>query len=110
MRTRKIFLSFFLLSFILAIQSNTSLFAQSGYIYSLKGGTVNSTSANPSPAVMLIGGAEVGASWGDAATEWFLQHADGGDYLVIRYGSTGGQASWVWSNWSNLVVLLLKLQ
>jgi cyanophycinase-like exopeptidase/PKD repeat protein len=103
MRTRKIFLSFFLLSFILAIQSNTSLFAQSGYIYSLKGGTVNSTSANPSPAVMLIGGAEVGASWGDAATEWFLQHADGGDYLVIRYGSTGGQASWVWSNWSNLV-------
>ncbi len=103
MKTKKITLFCLLSSAILSFYSTNFVNAQSDYIYSVKGGTVNSTTANPSSAIMLIGGAEVGASWGDNATEWFLQHADGGDYLVIRYGSPGGQASWAWSNWSHLL-------
>ena len=102
MRTKNFTLFFLLLSFILALESFQEIKAQS-YTYSLKGGTVNSTTPTPTPAVMLIGGAESGASWGDAATAWFLQHSGKGDYLVIRFGSIGGQASWVWTNFSSLV-------
>ena len=104
MKTKK-FTHYLFLTFIL-IQLGTFVHAQStkgDYEYSLEGGTVNSTNPSPTNATMLIGGAEVSASWGDAATTWFLQHADGGDYLVIRYGSIGGQASWVWSNFGSLV-------
>ncbi len=102
MRTKNLIPLLFLLSFILAIQSETKLRAQSStYEYYLAGGTVNSTSPSPTPVVMLVGGAEAGASWETDATNWFLQNADGGDYLVIRSGSTGSQASWIWSNFSN---------
>ncbi len=75
-----------------------------GYTYSVSGGSVNSHgNISPTAGTMLVGGAEAGASAEVAATTWFLNKANGGDYLVVRTGGTGGQASWVWSNFSNLI-------
>ncbi|WP_237061429.1 cyanophycinase [Microbulbifer zhoushanensis] len=53
----------------------------------------NSTSV--SRASLLIGGAEAGATGEIAATQWLVDHARGGDYLVLRTGGTGGQADWM---------------
>lgn len=74
-----------------------------GYRYQIFGGTVNSTSPETTPAIMLVGGAEAGTAGEDAATQWFLDNAGGGDYLVIRFGQIGGQAEWVWENYSSSV-------
>ena len=75
-----------------------------GYTYQVSGGSVNSHgNISPTGGTMLVGGAEAGASAEVAATTWFLNKADGGDYLVIRTGGTGGQASWVWSNFSSSI-------
>lgn len=62
--------------------------------YSLACGTANN-SVSTTPATLLIGGAEAGATGEEEATQWLLDHARGGDYLVIRVGGTGSQAGWV---------------
>ncbi|NMM47810.1 GEVED domain-containing protein [Marinigracilibium pacificum] len=96
--------SIFSMAFLYII-SSIIIFAQpTRYEYSLEGGTVNSHgNISPTKATMLIGGAEAGASAEIAATSWFLNNADGGDYLVIRTGGTGGQAAWVWDNFSSMI-------
>ncbi|GAA4823089.1 GEVED domain-containing protein [Algivirga pacifica] len=98
-----------ILVFLVALLSTTtySAIAQKGknnYAYSIAGGTPNSHgSINTSFATLLAGGAEAGAASEVPATQWFLNHADGGDYLVIRTGGTGSQASWIWSNFSSSI-------
>ena len=90
---------------LLAISSYT--IAQpggNGYSYTLAGGIANEHGIiNPTSATMLIGGAEAGASAEIAATTWFLNHANGGDYLVVRTGGTGGQAAWIWDNFNSMI-------
>lgn len=49
----------------------------------------------PQSAILLIGGAEGDASGEDAATQWFLERAKGGRYLVLRVGGVGSQADWM---------------
>ncbi|MDJ0597259.1 MAG: Type 1 glutamine amidotransferase-like domain-containing protein [Crocosphaera sp.] len=63
----------------------------------------NTTNSHPTPAVMLIGGGEVGAEGGKKATQWFLDKADKGDYLVIRFGRIGRQAKWICDNFPDAI-------
>jgi len=51
-------------------------------------------------ATLLIGGAEQNATGEIAATQWLLDNATGGDYLVIRSDGIGSQANWVCDNFS----------
>ncbi|WP_063850769.1 GEVED domain-containing protein [Flammeovirga sp. SJP92] len=84
-------------------------FAQ-GYNFSLEGGTWNGHgSISPNGGTMLVGGAEVGGDGEVNATQWFVDQADGGDYLVLRTDAVGGQASWVWSNFSNSISAAAEL-
>lgn len=62
--------------------------------YSVACGNANN-SVSTTPATLLIGGAEAGANGEVEATQWLLDRARGGDYLVLRVGGTGGQAAWV---------------
>ena len=94
---------FLLTSFFLEAGLNSTALADEGYNYRLKCGNVNSTSPQPTPAIMLIGGAESKQEGENAATRWFLKHADGGDYLVLRYGEVGKQAKWICDNYDSLV-------
>ena len=81
---------------LISIQLNAQ-----GYQYAVAGGSVNNHgNISPSSGTMLVGGSEAGADGEIPATEWFTAKADGGDYLVLRSGGTGSQASWVWSNFS----------
>ena len=63
----------------------------------------NTSDSNPTPGVMLIGGAESGADGEKEATQWFLDRADKGDYLVIRYGEKGSQADWICRNFPSSI-------
>ncbi|MEO1590689.1 MAG: cyanophycinase [Cyanobacteria bacterium J06632_22] len=58
---------------------------------------------HPEPATLLIGGAEGGQTGEDAATCWFLSHACGGRYLVLRTGGVGGQADFIGRNYGDRV-------
>ncbi|GAB3038483.1 cyanophycinase [Bowmanella dokdonensis] len=64
------------------------------YEYALACGSAGN-GAGVSQASLLIGGAEAGATGEVPATQWLINHATGGDYLVIRTGGTGGQAAWM---------------
>lgn len=68
---------------------------EDSYSYRCECGTVNQASSRPTPGVLLIGGAEEAKAGEDAATRWFLKRADGGNYLVLRSGGLGEQASWI---------------
>lgn len=70
--------------------------------YTVACGTANHT-VTTSQASLLVGGAEAGATGEVEATQWLLNHAKGGDYLVLRSGGTGGQASWVCSTFASLI-------
>ncbi|MBU7587422.1 MAG: peptidase S51, partial [Nostoc sp. TH1S01] len=56
---------------------------------------VNSNSSHPTACILLIGGGEGNTPGEDAATRWFLNNADRGDYLVLRFGEIGSQADWI---------------
>lgn len=74
----------------------------SGYFeYFLEYGKVNSSSQKP--AILLIGGAEGGTVAENAATKWFLEQANHGDYLVLRSRGVGRQAQWIADNYSHLI-------
>ncbi|MFN6474432.1 MAG: cyanophycinase [Nostoc sp. SerVER01] len=66
-------------------------------------GIVNSSSPEPTPCILLIGGAEEKKSGEDAATRWFLNRLDGGDYLVLRSPKIGRQATWICDHYRNFV-------
>jgi cyanophycinase-like exopeptidase len=56
------------------------------------------TAIAPKSGVLLIGGAEGEKSGEFAATQWFLNRAKQGKYLVLRTGGIGHQADWIRSN------------
>lgn len=74
----------------------------SGASYRLACGTANH-SVNTSQATLLIGGSEAGANGEVEATQWLLNFAQSGDYLVIRTGGTGSQAAWVCNTFSSSI-------
>jgi len=69
--------------------------------YSLACGTADNN-VSTSSATLLIGGADANATGEVEATQWLLNHAQGGDYLVIRTGGTGSQAGWVCDTFSSV--------
>ena len=71
--------------------------------YRLECGRVNSNSAKTTPGILLIGGAASGKSGEDAATRWLLKLANGGNFLVLRSGKIGKQASWISDNYRDFV-------
>ena len=81
----------------------------SDFSYSLECGSVNSSHPAPSVGLLLTGGAEAGSAGEVAATAWFLQRADGGDYLVLRSGGTGGQADWICAVFGDTVASAAEL-
>ncbi|MDZ8239292.1 MAG: cyanophycinase [Nostoc sp. ChiQUE01a] len=66
-------------------------------------GRVNSSSPQPTPCILLIGGAEEETLGEKAATRWFLNRLDRGDYLVLRSPRIGRQANWICDNYRDLV-------
>jgi cyanophycinase len=72
-------------------------------------GTTDRTSAKPTPGILLIGGAEGGQSGEDAATRWFLERADGGNFLVLRSGGIGSQAGWIGDNYRDFIASAAEL-
>jgi cyanophycinase-like exopeptidase len=72
-------------------------------------GSDRNTTAKPTPGILLIGGAEEGRSGEDAATQWFLKRADGGDYLVLRFGGIGEQAAWICDHYRELIASAAEL-
>ncbi|MEL6135843.1 MAG: cyanophycinase [Cyanobacteria bacterium J06626_23] len=76
---------------------------QDEFEYSLSCGSRQSVKAEPQSAILLIGGAEGGKSGEDAATCWFLDHARGGKYLVIRTGGVGSQADFICRNYRDYI-------
>jgi cyanophycinase-like exopeptidase len=60
-------------------------------------------------ATLLIGGAEGNQSGEDAATRWFLDHARGGKYLVLRVGGVGSQAKWICQHYKDWVASAAEL-
>lgn len=71
--------------------------------YYVSFGTDEPTTINPKPGVLLIGGAEGEKSGEFEATEWFLNRAKQGKYLVLRTGGIGYQADWIRSNFRDWV-------
>lgn len=70
--------------------------------YSRACGPSRNATAHHLSGVLLIGGAEQGPEE-DAATQWFLNRARGGDYLVLRSGGMGSQADWICENYRDLI-------
>ncbi len=69
--------------------------SRSDFDYYLACGNRDSVSINPQPGCLLIGGAEGNKSGEHEATQWFLERAKGGKYLVLRVGGIGSQARWI---------------
>jgi cyanophycinase-like exopeptidase len=63
--------------------------------YYLACGNRDSISVSTQGGVLLIGGAEGSKSGEYEATQWFLERAKGGKYLVLRVGGVGRQADWI---------------
>ena len=63
----------------------------------------------PQPGILLIGGAEGGSSGEDAATQWFLDRAKGGRYLVLRVGGVQSQADWIGRNYREWIYSAAEL-
>ncbi len=77
--------------------------SHSDFDYVLECGSLKAPSATTRSAVLLIGGAEDGRSGEHEATRWFLKRAAGGNFLVLRFGELGDQASWICDNYRDLI-------
>ncbi|MGF1494284.1 MAG: cyanophycinase [Microcoleaceae cyanobacterium] len=75
--------------------------------YYLEYGEVNRCSQKP--AILLIGGAEGGKIGEDAATRWFLERANRGNYLVLRCGGVGRQAAWIVDHYRQMICSAAEL-
>ena len=64
-------------------------------------GKPTSTLIERRSGILLIGGAEGGESGEYEATEWLLDRARGGNYLVLRFNGIGRQADWIYKNFSD---------
>jgi cyanophycinase-like exopeptidase len=81
----------------------------SNFEYRRECGTDKNTSAKPIAGILLIGGAEDGQLGEDAATQWFLNRADGGEYLVLRIGGIGSQAAWICDHYRDFISAAAEL-
>ncbi|MDJ0660289.1 MAG: cyanophycinase [Crocosphaera sp.] len=89
---------------LIFIQTQTAIAAEDYDYYQAPAcDNADTTDAHPKAAVMLIGGAESKKEGEKEATQWLLDRADKGDYLVIRFGKTGGQADWICDNFSESI-------
>jgi len=77
---------------LLALMLSCSL--ANAYEFRSACGEISTQPVTTSQALLLIGGGEAGSRAEKPATAWLLEHARGGDYLVLRAGGTGKQASW----------------
>lgn len=77
--------------------------SQWDFEYYLACGRKDSVSIKTQPGCLLIGGAEGNKSGEHEATQWFLERAKGGNYLVLRVGGIGGQADWICKNYRKWV-------
>lgn len=80
-----------------------------GFDYQPACGTAGDAPVGTSAAVLLIGGAEADTVGEPAASEWFLERGGDGDYLVLRTGGTGGQASWLCSAFGQRIASAAEL-
>jgi cyanophycinase len=80
-----------------------------GFEYQQECGSDKNTIAKPTAGILLIGGAEGGTLGEAAATRWWLERADRGDYLVLRSGGLGNQAAWVCNHYRELVAAAAEL-
>ncbi len=80
-----------------------------GFDYYLACGSHGSVSITHQSGVLLIGGAEGGDSGEHEATEWFLDRAKGGKYLVLRTDGIGSQADWIADNYRDWVYSTAEL-
>jgi cyanophycinase len=96
-KLRVIFLTLLWLFALIFVATQTANAAED-YEYKTFCGTPNQGTSNTTAAVMLIGGAESGAEGEEEATKWFLERADKGDYLVLRFGGIRKQAEWICDN------------
>lgn len=69
--------------------------SHSDFDYYLAYGNRDSVTIQPQPGILLIGGAEGDKSGEHEATQWFLERAKGGKYLVLRVGRIKKQADWI---------------
>lgn len=83
--------------------------ASRDFEYRCECGRAEPTGAKSKTAILLIGGAEGGQAGEDAATRWFLQQADGGNYLVLRSGGTGSQADWICDQYRDFIASAAEL-
>ena len=77
--------------------------------YYLACGNRDSISINSQPGILLIGGAEGNQSGEHEATQWFLERAKGGKYLVLRVGGIGNQADWVCQHYRDWIYSAAEL-
>jgi cyanophycinase-like exopeptidase len=77
--------------------------SRSDFDYYLACGNRDSVSINSQLGILLIGGAEGNKSGEHEATQWFLERAKGGKYLVLRVGGIGGQADWICQHYRDWV-------
>lgn len=77
------------------------------YYLACRNRTIQETT--PRSAILLIGGAEGDTSGENAATQWFLERAKGGKYLVLRVGGVGSQAEWICQHYRDWVAAAAEL-
>ena len=91
------------LALVLAVSGVPVALAASGYAYEPACGEADDQPRITAPGLLLIGGAEASSSGEIGATEWFLGHGGGGDYLVLRSDGIGTQADWICQTFPDLV-------
>jgi len=62
-----------------------------GYVYYVSGDVTAAAPAEPSPALMLMGGAD----WSRDAWHWFVERAGHGHIVILRASSDGSDGDWI---------------
>jgi len=94
---------------LLIVFSTTAAMAGDGFDYRLACGSPGAGTPVTEPGLLLVGGAEAGSAGEPGATDWFLDLGDGGDYLVLRTGGTGGQADWICAEFAGRIASAAEL-
>lgn len=94
---------------LMLLISTAAAVAGDGFQYRLACGSPGAGVPESEQGLLLIGGAEAGSAGEPGATEWFLARGNGGDYLVLRSGGTGGQADWICAEFGNRVASAAEL-
>jgi len=76
-------------------------FSSYGLQFKQECGRLSDAVINTQPSVLLSGGADAKSPDEKKATQWFINQAKGGDYLVIRSNGLGKQAKWICQHFRN---------